>query len=225
MNYKKTYNDLIERAKTRETDPMEYYENHHIVPKCVGGSNNRNNMVLLTAREHFLAHWLLVKMFPDNFKLSFAFNAFCQNNRGNRPVSRLYEYARKNHIKMLKQNTDWKNKISNTMTKKIWIKKENKCLRVEEHELQNYIGDGWELGRIIKKRKPHSEETKSKQSLAKMGKKMPDGFAENNSKIVKGKIWIHNPETKQHKMIHKAHLKDYPSWELGRMFKKRKRNN
>lgn len=38
-----------------------YYESHHIIPHSLGGSDDNKNLVLLTAREHYLCHWLLVK--------------------------------------------------------------------------------------------------------------------------------------------------------------------
>ncbi len=63
MNYKMHYNRLIERAKTRNID--EGYERHHIIPKCMGG-NNKENIVRLTPEEHYVAHQLLVKMYPEN---------------------------------------------------------------------------------------------------------------------------------------------------------------
>ena len=46
----------------------KYYENHHILPKSLGGVNNSYNMVLLTPREHFICHWLLVKIYPEGTK-------------------------------------------------------------------------------------------------------------------------------------------------------------
>lgn len=39
----------------------EYFENHHIIPKAAGGSNQSSNLVRLTAREHFICHLLLTK--------------------------------------------------------------------------------------------------------------------------------------------------------------------
>ena len=44
-------------------DAQLYYEKHHILPKSLGGSNDETNLVKLTAREHFICHWLLVKMY------------------------------------------------------------------------------------------------------------------------------------------------------------------
>ena len=58
--YKRWYTNITERAKTRQLD--SYTESHHIVPRSLGGSNEAGNLVNLTAREHFICHWLLVKM-------------------------------------------------------------------------------------------------------------------------------------------------------------------
>jgi hypothetical protein len=70
MNYQKIYNQIIERAKTRQLEG--YKERHHIIPKCLGGDNNKCNLVELTAKEHFLCHRLLVEIYPYNDKLLYA---------------------------------------------------------------------------------------------------------------------------------------------------------
>lgn len=70
MDYKKIYNALIDRAKDRILDG--YKEKHHIVPRCMGGSNEIENLVELTPEEHFIAHQLLVKIYPEIDKLAFA---------------------------------------------------------------------------------------------------------------------------------------------------------
>jgi len=67
MNYIKIYNDLIFRGQNRILEG--YKEKHHIVPKCMNGNDESNNLVYLTAAEHYLAHQLLVKIYPDNRKL------------------------------------------------------------------------------------------------------------------------------------------------------------
>jgi hypothetical protein len=67
--YTRWYNSIIDRAKSRghSTRKMAkidlgYVELHHIIPKSLGGPNNADNLVYLSAREHFICHWLLVKM-------------------------------------------------------------------------------------------------------------------------------------------------------------------
>jgi len=67
--YTRLYISIIERARTRIID--DYTESHHVIPKCLGGSNLKDNIVRLTAREHFLCHLLLTKM-NDNHLLKFA---------------------------------------------------------------------------------------------------------------------------------------------------------
>lgn len=62
MNYRKHYDALIERAQSRVLSG--YAERHHVVPRCVGGSDKRTNIVRLTPEEHYVAHQLLVKIYP-----------------------------------------------------------------------------------------------------------------------------------------------------------------
>jgi len=71
MNYTAIYNALMYRCKDRER-PGEYCELHHILPKCLGGLNDSDNLVYLTYREHTLAHWLLHRIHPENSDLAFS---------------------------------------------------------------------------------------------------------------------------------------------------------
>lgn len=75
--YEKWYNDLILKSKNRTL--IGYTEKHHIIPRSFGGSNNKDNVAILTAREHYIAHLILWKMkFPDpyNGKMAMAFKTF-----------------------------------------------------------------------------------------------------------------------------------------------------
>jgi hypothetical protein len=60
MKYETIYNNLIQKRK-RDV-PEGYTELHHIIPRSLGGSDTKDNLVRLTAREHYLAHYLLMKM-------------------------------------------------------------------------------------------------------------------------------------------------------------------
>lgn len=68
MDYQKIYNNLIKREITREG----YVEKHHILPRCLGGLDNKENLVDLYPEEHYLAHLLLCKIYPSNQKLLYA---------------------------------------------------------------------------------------------------------------------------------------------------------
>ena len=63
MNYQRIYNQLMERGKHRALDC--YSEWHHILPRSLGGGDENSNLVELTYREHFLAHWLLTKIYNE----------------------------------------------------------------------------------------------------------------------------------------------------------------
>jgi 5-methylcytosine-specific restriction endonuclease McrA len=63
MNYKKHYEALcFGRQTLNRVKGGVYYERHHIIPRSLGGSDDPSNLVLLTAREHYIAHLLLYRM-------------------------------------------------------------------------------------------------------------------------------------------------------------------
>ena len=55
-----------------------YHERHHIIPKCMNGSNSKDNLIDLYAREHFIAHKLLAEEKPQNYQLKYAYWNMCQ---------------------------------------------------------------------------------------------------------------------------------------------------
>lgn len=70
-----TYNEYIQNilnTRGRFACGEEYYERHHIVPRCMNGGNEDDNLIDLYAREHYEAHKLLARENPDNEKLAFA---------------------------------------------------------------------------------------------------------------------------------------------------------
>lgn len=73
------YAELIANAKqaNRLWEPFKY-ELHHITPKCLGGVDTKDNLVLLTIKEHYRAHILLSKMHPKNLRLANA--VWCMQN-------------------------------------------------------------------------------------------------------------------------------------------------
>jgi hypothetical protein len=101
MDYQKIYNNLMKNATNRKLDPLEYYEKHHIIPKCHNGSNLTSNLVNLTGREHFIAHALLTKIYPQDKKIANAFIIMAANKTGKRYTnSYLYEKLKRrfNHL-------------------------------------------------------------------------------------------------------------------------------
>ena len=97
--YTKTYFKLIEKAKNNLFEG--YTEKHHIIPKSLGGSNDENNLVTLTARQHFISHLLLTKMIDGQkkYKMYNAFSKMLCVSKDNKnrylPSSKFYEYSKK----------------------------------------------------------------------------------------------------------------------------------
>lgn len=67
MNYERMYQQIVDNAKLQQREKGDlYFERHHILPQSLGGNNSKSNLVLLTAREHFICHVLLVKIHQHN---------------------------------------------------------------------------------------------------------------------------------------------------------------
>lgn len=108
MNYKKHYETLCGRAKTRLLEG--YTEKHHVIPRCMGGDNSPDNIVELTPEEHYVAHQLLVKMHPDNKGLVWAAHLMTTHSKnGEREGNKLYGWLRKKNAKLAKQRKGKKN--------------------------------------------------------------------------------------------------------------------
>jgi hypothetical protein len=107
MNYISIYNSLITQAAGRVKADFKYVERHHIIPKCMGGSNDLDNLVYLTAREHFVAHQLLAKINPSIPGLIYACNLMVISPTGQRNNNRRYEWIKIQNSKLRKtQNKD-----------------------------------------------------------------------------------------------------------------------
>lgn len=78
MNYMAVYTALMDKGRTRglHKPALPYStERHHVIPRCQGGRNTKENYVLLTPKEHYVAHHLLHKAYPNNPPLFRAYRA------------------------------------------------------------------------------------------------------------------------------------------------------
>jgi len=109
--YTKWYYNIISSARNRK--PVGYIENHHIIPRSLGGNNSQSNLVKLSAREHFICHWLLTKMVNEKKQKYQMWNAFsCMLYRNNpyqerhKVNSKIFENIKKegSKIKSLKMS-------------------------------------------------------------------------------------------------------------------------
>ena len=101
MNYQKIYESLI--TKRQKNPAKGYTEKHHILPKSLGGSDNPTNLVVLSGREHWVAHLLLYKIHRSKETL-YACNMMAmkceERDIGYIKSSRLYEKVRENYSKI-----------------------------------------------------------------------------------------------------------------------------
>ena len=187
MNYTFIYQNLCKRGQFRSCNNKKYYESHHILPKCLGGSDEKHNLTNLTPREHFLAHKILCILYkntrPAMIKLSSALNMMCIHSTNNRRFkSKDYEFARnlfsKNHPMKLEKN---RQKVKNSL-KKYWevIKKiKNKelpfcecgCGNKVKTKKRKYLYNHWNRSLIKKgftKEVKEKLKEKAKQRIEKL---------------------------------------------------------
>ena len=122
--YKKTYDSLIEKGKLRGNSKTEldyYTESHHIIPRCVGGTDEGNNLVLLTYKEHVIAHRLLVEIYPNNYNLLHAASLMLSTNidkNGNK-ISEIDKFSLRKAVEykemFLKESREHYEKLSQTL--------------------------------------------------------------------------------------------------------------
>ena len=106
MNYYEIYFNLIHKHGFEAKPPGGYYERHHILPKSLGGDDQPGNLVYLSGRAHFLAHWILYKL-TGTTEMARAFYGMCDSKRKPeryRPNSRAYQsakeaFSRDNHMR------------------------------------------------------------------------------------------------------------------------------
>jgi hypothetical protein len=201
LNYTEIYNQIIERARSenRRKGVGLYYEAHHIIPKCMGGGNGKENLVELTAREHFICHWLLIKMTEGEHrsKMLYALNGMKAENRyqqryASAITARVYERYRiehaKNHSETMKGRTP--------PNKGRKMSDEQKQLLRERAKANHASGKMYSVEsqqKRLEKLKDykHSEATREKQRLSQLGK-------------VKG------PQTEEHRKAISASMKGKP---------------
>jgi hypothetical protein len=150
MNYQQIYDNLIShRLKNPATG---YIERHHIIMKSMGGSNDPSNLVVLTGREHWIAHLLLYKI-HKNSKTVFACHMMAMRceERGIPFIknSRLYEEVRKHHARLMsKHNSHLLKGKGNSQYGTRWICNIEYQInrKIKKTEI---IPNGWVLGRNL----------------------------------------------------------------------------
>lgn len=159
MNYHTIYENFIKSRKnlSRKNIKFSGFETHHILPKSLGGSNSPDNLVVLTPREHFFAHLLLIKINSGTNKAKMIHTIKClkclRNNKRTSVNSLDYEKARLAYNK-LRQTPEYR-KYRSDITKLQWTPERRKAVS-EKTKKQ------WETG--VKRKVFGSDEYKSLKS-------------------------------------------------------------
>jgi len=144
MNYLFHYNNLIKNRKENPLSNIEYGEHHHIIPRCMGGSDDKSNIVKLTAREHFIAHHLLFKA-HRTAKLAHAWFMMLRfdPNQKRYFTSRQKEAAANAHSGALKETMKGSGNHfygkSHTEESKLKVSLANKGRKKTKEEIENWV--------------------------------------------------------------------------------------
>jgi len=123
MDYKSIYENLLKNKSDRKKNNGVYYEKHHIIPKCIGGTDETSNLVLLTGREHYIAHRLLAKIYNEHKLICAAYYIACLDR--SRMSSRSYEEVRTAFAKSQSKRMKGKRNPEESYRKGVETRKKN----------------------------------------------------------------------------------------------------
>lgn len=182
--YTKWYFSII----TNPSLSADHYEVHHIIPRSMGGDNSKDNLVRLSARQHFVVHKLLTKMIngPFKYKAKQAFICMCLMKSTTNPKEKIklksweYEYVKKNislSRKIALADPVVREKMSKS-TKAAWAdpiirEKISKSVPTEVRSTRAKLGRTEEVIELHRRQmigRKHTAETKEKMAIARRKK-------------------------------------------------------
>ena len=176
------YQNITQRAKNRHLET--YTESHHIVPRSLGGRDEADNLVSLTAREHFICHWLLVKMTSgkDHHKMLNALHMMraenpYQQRYETKITARVYEAIKQEYAEL--QSKKYKGSgngfygKSHTLESRKKISQANKGRIQPAHEKEKQKAAWLKRKELGLERKGYSEEYKAERKKKYTGEGNP----------------------------------------------------
>jgi hypothetical protein len=181
--YEKWYQQIIANGKHQK---LPGHERHHILPKSLDGTNDASNLVYITAREHFICHWLLTKIYPtgeEHWKMLNALRMMRAKNKNHQRydtkiTSRVYEKLKKEYALLQSEKVSGENNpmygdkfhrsVEGTERQREAVSGEKNGAKKEK--ARKKISES----KLGKKRDPFSDEWKAKMSESASG--------ENNSR-------------------------------------------
>lgn len=202
--YKEKYDQLIQLRTLNKLEKSKEdngsIETHHIIPLCCGGTNDKDNLINLYSKEHFMAHYYLWKIHENDeykYKLLNAFWMMCVAS------SKTNERTYQQYVEMSEQYQEARIQFAKFVSNNISIKiSSNKNGQYGKHwyynpltnESKPYISGkqpvGWILGRKYK------DHLAFQQAVSKSNQR--------RAKQIKGNIIrIYNPLTNEERFINK----------------------
>lgn len=193
MNYTLHYNKLIARAQARTLNAGANFEIHHILPRCINGTDDDANLVALTPEEHLLAHILLTKMYPYEGLILAVYRMLVSvygdsNARGT--FNKKYGYWRRKAVAELKELKWWHN----------GTKSQRARICPGAGWVPGMANDPWNKGKILgpnpeqsSRMKGKAQPTKTPEAKANSGHKgtswWTDGSKRKRSVVSPGPLW------------------------------------
>jgi hypothetical protein len=216
MHYEKVYRSLIDKANSRTV--KGYYETHHIIPRCLGGSDDPSNLVRLTPEEHYVAHQLLTKMYPNHKGLVYAAIMMCVG----RSTNKLYGWIRRRLAVV--QSSVMKGRKNPTQDKR-WVSNEHETILVDKDIAENLISVGTYLygkkahiakcGHLVRNRCIPCENAKEKLRLKKrenaerLARDLYNSFIESNCESVTSFAKSNGTSQPRLTMLWKKYIPEY----------------
>jgi len=187
--YEKWYCGIIETARNRKIN--EYTETHHILPRSLGGNNEPDNLVELTAREHFMCHWLLTKMHTGQARGKMINALYMMQGQGpyqtrykSKITSRIYKNLREEYATYISNLNKGRKQPPEEKARQIAAITGRKRAPFSEEWKEN-------LSKNHKSKNPdyntaHSEETRKKMSEKAKGRKYSSETIEKRAAKIRG---------------------------------------
>lgn len=191
--YTETYFKIIEKYKDMDLCSIKC-EKHHIVPKSMGGSNGRENIVKLPIKAHYVCHHLLIYMTTnsnDYEKMIHAFWRMCNTKTQKQKITaKSYTILKERRIDILKNKPN------------VWLGRKHSELSKEKMSIK------------AKGRNPHLYENYNKPKIWNKGKSKETDetikrIADNKTgsrNIMYGKTGKNHPNSKKFAFINKDNI-------------------
>jgi hypothetical protein len=184
--YTKWYFSIVNRAKSRVFDDNQYIEKHHIIPRSLGGNNDLENLVSLTAKEHFICHLLLTKMTSGSSKTKMVYAAWRMGMQCNKNQKR-YKISSIIYSQIKKQRSDYMKTLVGLLNPNFG-KKTNRTSDDFTPEWRAKISASRKGKSSWNKGIPRTDAVKEAVSKANKGRKTPGFTGRKHSEETKKKI-------------------------------------